>query len=129
MAAVNVVAADSDTQARHLFTSHQQRVTDMLRNSRATLAPPIDDIDQYWTPAERAHAERMLECSIVGGPEAVARGLQRFIDRTGADEVMVNGMIYDHAARVRSFELLAQAAGSVVGPDPVREESRSRVAA
>jgi luciferase family oxidoreductase group 1 len=129
MAAVNVVAADSDDEARHLFTSHQQRVTDMLRNARATLAPPIDDINQYWSPAERAHAQRMLECSIVGSPEAVAEGLQRFIDRTGADEVIVNGMIYDHGARVRSFEILAQAACAVEGPQRARADSPSRVAA
>jgi luciferase family oxidoreductase group 1 len=113
VAAVNVVASDNDTEARRLFTSHQQRVTDMLRNARSTLPPPIDDIDQYWSPAERVQAMRMLECSIVGSPETVARGLSAFIARTGADEVIATGMIFDHAARVHSFEILADAAKRV----------------
>jgi alkanesulfonate monooxygenase SsuD/methylene tetrahydromethanopterin reductase-like flavin-dependent oxidoreductase (luciferase family) len=85
----------------------------MLRNARSTLPPPIDDIDQYWSPAERVQAMRMLECSIVGSPETVARGLSAFIARTGADEVIATGMIFDHAARVHSFEILADAAKRV----------------
>ncbi len=110
VAAVNVVAADNDAEARRLFTSQQQRVTDMLRNARSTLPPPIADIDQYWNPAERIHAMRMLECSVVGSPDTVREGLAAFIARTGADEVIATGMIFDHAARVHSFEILADAA-------------------
>ena len=110
IAAANVVAADNDIEARRLFTSQQQRVTDMLRNARSTLPPPIDDINQYWSPAERIQAMRMLECSIVGSPETVTQGLEAFIARTGADEIIATGMIFDHAARVHSFEILAEAA-------------------
>jgi luciferase family oxidoreductase group 1 len=115
VAAVNVVAADNDREAKRLFTSHQQRVTDMLRNARSTLPPPIDDIDQYWSPAERMQAMRMLECSIVGSPDTVTQGLEAFIKRTGADEVIATGMIFDHAARVHSFEILAEAAQRIGG--------------
>ncbi|MEN9774517.1 MAG: hypothetical protein RL322_1587 [Pseudomonadota bacterium] len=118
LAAVNVVAADTDAHAQRLFTSHQQRVTDMLRNARSTLPPPIDDIEQYWSPAERSHAMRMLECSIVGNPDTVARGLRQFIARTGVDEVIATGMIFEHQARLRSFELLAEAARGIEAPQP-----------
>jgi luciferase family oxidoreductase group 1 len=107
MPCVNVVAADTDEEARRLFTSLQQRFTDMVRNARGLLSPPIDDIETYWTPAEKAHAMRMLTCSFVGSPETIRRELDRFIDRTRADELMVSGAIFDHAARLRSFEILA----------------------
>jgi luciferase family oxidoreductase group 1 len=113
MVGVNVVAADTDAEARRLFTSIQQRFTDMLRNQRGQLAPPIDDIDQYWTPAERAQASRMLACSFVGSPATLRESLQRFVERTGADELMVNAAIFDHEARVHSYELLADVAAAI----------------
>jgi luciferase family oxidoreductase group 1 len=108
MPCVNVVVADSDAQARRLFTSHQQRVTDMLRNARGQLAPPIDDINTYWTPAERVQAMRMMECSVVGSPQTVLQGLQAFVDRTQADELIVNCTVFDHEARLKSLSLLAE---------------------
>jgi alkanesulfonate monooxygenase SsuD/methylene tetrahydromethanopterin reductase-like flavin-dependent oxidoreductase (luciferase family) len=79
----------------------------MQRNARGPLRPPIDDIDAYWTPAEKAEAERMLTYAVVGGPETVAAGLRKFIDLTEADEIMALTMIYDHAARLRSYEIVA----------------------
>jgi alkanesulfonate monooxygenase SsuD/methylene tetrahydromethanopterin reductase-like flavin-dependent oxidoreductase (luciferase family) len=118
MVGVNIVAADTDAEARRLFTSIQQRFTDMLRNQRGQLAPPIDDIDHYWTPAERAQASRMLACSFVGSPATLRESLQRFVDRTGADELMVNAAIYDHDARVRSYELLAGVAAEIEPRQP-----------
>ncbi|UCE31529.1 MAG: LLM class flavin-dependent oxidoreductase [Burkholderiales bacterium] len=107
MPCVNVIAADTDEEARHLFTSLQQRFTDMTRNERGLLAPPIDDIDSYWIPPEKAQIERMLACSFVGSPATVAAGLAAFVERTGADELIVSSAIYDHAARLHSYELLA----------------------
>jgi len=107
MPCVSVLVADTDREARHLFTSHQQRVTDMVRNRRGLLAPPIDDIEQYWTPAEKAAASRMLECAFVGSPDTVRGLLQDFLQRTGADELMVSCTVFEHAARLRSYELLA----------------------
>jgi luciferase family oxidoreductase group 1 len=108
MPCVNVIAADTDDEARYLFTSVQQSFTRMIRNTRGRMPPPIDDIDSFWTPAEKAQAMRMLSCSFVGSPETVARELSGFIEQTGADELIVSGQIFDHAARLRSFELLAQ---------------------
>jgi luciferase family oxidoreductase group 1 len=108
MVGVNVIAADSDAEARRLFTSAQQRTTNMLRGTRGQLPPPIDDIDLYWSPIEKLHASRMLSCSFAGSPATVREALERFVETTGADELMVNSAIFDHAARLRSYELLAQ---------------------
>jgi luciferase family oxidoreductase group 1 len=106
--AANVIAADTDAEARRLFTSLQQAFTNMQRGTRGKLQPPLDDIESYWTPTEKAQASRMLARSFVGGPETVRRGLEGFIAETGADEIMVASAIYDHKARVRSYELLAE---------------------
>jgi luciferase family oxidoreductase group 1 len=108
MPCVNVIAADTDAEAKRLFTSLQQRFTDMVRNARGLLSPPIDDIETYWTPAEKVHAQRMLTYAFVGSRQTVAWELERFIDRTRADELMVTGAVYDQAARLRSFEIVAQ---------------------
>jgi len=108
MVGVNVIAADTDAEARRLFTSVQQRFTDMLRGTRGRLRPPIDDIATYWSPAEKVHASRMLMCSFVGSPQTVHHGLQQFIEQTGADELMAVSAIYDHTARLRSYEILGE---------------------
>jgi luciferase family oxidoreductase group 1 len=107
MAGVNVIVADTDAEAHRLFTSLQMRIADMFRNARGTLKPPIGDIEEYWTPVEKVQALQMLACSFVGSPATVSTGLQTFIESTGADELMVTSTIYDHAARLRSYELLA----------------------
>jgi luciferase family oxidoreductase group 1 len=111
MPGVNVVAADTDEEARRLFTSIQQRFTDMIRNQRGQLSAPIDDIEAYWTPAEKAQVMRMLTCSFVGSKETVRRDLERFIAETGADELMAAGAIWDHSARLRSYEILGEIGG------------------
>jgi luciferase family oxidoreductase group 1 len=109
MVAVNVCAADDDATARRLFTSAQQAFTNLVRGEPGQLPPPIDDIAAYWTPLEQAQASSMLERSFVGAPETVGAGLERFVAETGADEIMAASAIYDHGARLRSYELLAQA--------------------
>ena len=109
MPALQVVAADTDAEALRLFTSTQQAFANMQRNSRGPLPAPIDDIEAYWSPAERARAMHMLTYAVVGSPEKVREGLRRFIELTAADEVMIAGQIHDHAARVRSFEIVAEA--------------------
>jgi luciferase family oxidoreductase group 1 len=111
MVGANIIVADTDEAAQRLFTSAQQRTTNMLRGTRGQLQPPIDDIDAYWSPLEKAHAQRMLACSFVGSPATVRRELDQFIAQTGADELMCNAAIFDHAARLRSYELLAQLRG------------------
>jgi luciferase family oxidoreductase group 1 len=110
MVGVNVVAADTDKEARRLFTTVQQSFTNLLRGAPGKLQPPIDDIEEYWTPAEKAHASHMLKYSIVGAPETVRRELESFVALTKADELMIVCHISDHAARVRSYELVAEVA-------------------
>ncbi|MBV8169987.1 MAG: MsnO8 family LLM class oxidoreductase, partial [Alphaproteobacteria bacterium] len=107
MVGINAVVADTGEAARRLFTSAQQRTTNMLRGVREELPPPIDDIDTYWSPLEKLHASARLACSFVGGPDTVRRALERFLAETRADELMVNGAIFEHADRLRSYELLA----------------------
>ena len=106
-AGVNVFIADTDAQARRLFTSAQQQFTNLFRGTRGRLQPPIDDIEAYWTAAEKTQASAMLTCSFVGSPETVRHGLNQFIEQTGVDELIVVSAIYDHAARLRSYEILA----------------------
>jgi len=108
MPCVNVIAADTDEEAVHLFTTAQQSFTRMVRNTRGLMPPPIDDIEAFWTHAEKAQVTRMLSCSFVGSPDTVGRALDEFVRATGADELIVSGPIFDHAARLRSFELLSQ---------------------
>jgi luciferase family oxidoreductase group 1 len=107
MVGVNVIAADTDEEARRLFTSAQQAFTNMFRGTRGKLQPPIDDIETYWTPAEKAQAMNMLACSFVGSAQTVREGLEGFLEQTGADELIVASAIYDHSARLRSYEILA----------------------
>jgi len=108
MAGVNVFAAETDAEARLLFTSAQQQFANVIRGTHRRLPPPIEDIDRYWTPAEKAQASAMLACSFVGSPETVRRGLSEFIERTGVDEIIIASAIYDHAARLRSYEIVAE---------------------
>jgi luciferase family oxidoreductase group 1 len=107
MVGCNVIAADTDAEARRLFTSIQQSFANLFRGTRGQMRPPIDDIDTYWSASERAQASGMLSCSFVGSRGTVTRELSRFVAETGADELMVASSIYDHAARLRSYEILA----------------------
>src|SRR6476659_2225010 len=107
-AGVNVFAAETDAEACRLFTSAQQQFTRMLRGTRGKLPPPIDDIENYWTPAEKEQAASMIKYSFVGSPDTLRSGLQQFVDETGVEELIVVSAIYDHPARLRSYEILAQ---------------------
>jgi luciferase family oxidoreductase group 1 len=107
---VNVVAADTDEDARRLFTTVQQSFVNLVRGSPGKLQPPIDNIEDYWTPPEKHQASRMLEHSIVGSPETVRKGLESLVALTKADELMVVTSLHDHAARIRSYELVADIA-------------------
>lgn len=109
MVLANIVAADTDEQAKHLFTSVQQQFVRMRRNTRGKLPPPIEDIESFWTPAEKHFASQMLSCAVVGSLETVTQGLQALVDRTQPQELMFTGQIHDHQARLRSFDLASQA--------------------
>jgi luciferase family oxidoreductase group 1 len=107
MLGVNVIVADTDDEARRLFTTLQQAFTDMHRGTRGLMKPPLDDIETYWTAAEKAAASGMLTHSFVGSRETVRADLERFVAQTRADELMVVTTVFDHDARKRSYELLA----------------------
>jgi luciferase family oxidoreductase group 1 len=113
MVGVNVVVADTDDKARRLFTTVQQTYTNIQRGLLGLAPPPVDDIETYWTPAEKAQASRMLAAAVHGTPETVRAGLQALVDRTGADELMVVSSVWDHQERLRSFELLAEVGRSL----------------
>jgi len=108
MVGVNAFAADTDEEATRLFTSLQQAFVGLVRGRRGLLQAPVESMEGRWTPAERAQVERMTRISIVGSPESIRRGLEILLDATDADELMLTGQIFDHAARLRSFEIVAQ---------------------
>jgi len=107
MLGVNVFAAETDAEARRLFSSLQQAFVNLRSGRPGKLPPPVEDFEARLDPRARAMLEHALACSIVGAPETVRRGLQDFAARTGADELMVTAQIFDHGARLRSFEILA----------------------
>jgi luciferase family oxidoreductase group 1 len=107
MVGANAVVADTDEEARRLFTSAQQSFTNILRGRRGQLPPPVGDIEDYWTPLEKERVSGMLARSFVGAPGTVRAGLEAFVAETGADEIIVASAIHDHAQRLRSYELLA----------------------
>ena len=112
MAGANVMVADTQEEAERLFTSVLHRFHSIVTNQRTTLAPPEGDIDSVlagWSPAARAAVADMIRVSFVGTPAQVREGLEQFTEATGVDEVIVTCGAYDHAARLRSFELLADA--------------------
>jgi luciferase family oxidoreductase group 1 len=109
---VNIIAAETDAEARRLATSQQMSFADIFRNARGPLRPPIDDIETYWRPEEKLQAQQMLACTIIGGPETVRRGTEAFLERTRADELMIVSDMFDFAKRLRSFEIIAEVMGS-----------------
>jgi len=121
MAGVNVFAAETDAEARRLFTSVQQQFTNLFRGTPGRLSPPIDDIESYWNPVEKAQASSMLEYSFVGSPETVRRDLSDFAARTRVDEIIIASAIYDHAARLRSYEIVADAFAPAAVPASTAE--------
>jgi len=113
MLALNIVAADSDAQARRLFTTLQQSFVNLRRGRPGLIPPPIDDIESFWTPLEKSGVEQALACSVVGDASAVRDGVAAFIERHKPDELLITANVFDHAARVRSFEIAAQACREV----------------
>ena len=113
MVGVNVVCASTDDEAAWHFTSIQQRFLGMHRGRRGPLPKPIPpaEMEALWSAQEKAGVQRMLAAAAVGSPASVARQLDSIIDQTAADELIVAGAIHDHAARLRSYELLAECRG------------------
>lgn len=108
MLGLNVVAAPTDAEARLLFTSLQQAFVNLRSGRPGRLPPPVEGYDRNLDCPARAMLDHALAETVVGSPETVRRGVEAFIARTGADELMVTAQVFDHAARVRSFEILAE---------------------
>jgi luciferase family oxidoreductase group 1 len=109
MVGVNIVAAGTDREARRLATTQQMSFADIFRGTRGLSKPPIDDIDTYWSPIEKAQAQQMLARSIIGSVATVGAGIDALLAETQADELIVVSDVFDHAERLRSFELIAEA--------------------
>jgi luciferase family oxidoreductase group 1 len=109
MIGVGVFAADTDREARRLFSSAQLQFLNLLRGRPSELPPPVDSMEGRWTEAERTAVEHRTQCSAVGSPETVRSRLQQLLEETGADEMIATAQIYDHPARLRSFEIAANA--------------------
>jgi len=105
---VNLFAADDDATARRLFTSLQQQFLNLVRGVPGQLSPPVDSMDGLWSPDEKSHIDRSLSCSAVGSPDTVAAQLRAIEESTGADELMLTALMYDHAARLHSFEIASR---------------------
>jgi luciferase family oxidoreductase group 1 len=110
---INIIAGESDEEARRLATSQQMAFADFLRGERKPMRPPIDDIETYWTEIEKAQAARIIECSVVGGRDTVREGVRAFLARTRADELMIVSDMFDPIKRFRSFEIIAEAAADL----------------
>lgn len=123
MAAANVIAADTNEEARRLFTSIQQQVIALRLGTPGQFPPPVDDLEATWTPVERATVNHVLREAIVGNRETVSEGIQAFLGRTGVDELMVTAQIFDHAARLRSFEIIAEVHHALFGEPSAAHQS------
>jgi luciferase family oxidoreductase group 1 len=110
---MNIVAADTDEEAQYLFTTLQQNVIRMRRNTRGQLPPPITDLDDFCEPHEKMMAANTLQVSAVGSLETVKKTMLHWLDLTGANELIMTGQIFDHQARLKSFEIAAKAAQSL----------------
>jgi luciferase family oxidoreductase group 1 len=104
---INVVAADTDSAAQRIFTSHQQAFVMLRRGAPGQIPAPIDDISTFWTPAEQAMAGQSLLCSAIGSPATVERKIQKFIEVTEPDELFITGLLYGQQDRLHSYELVA----------------------
>jgi luciferase family oxidoreductase group 1 len=125
MVAVNVIAADTDHEARRLFTSLEQQFLNLRRGMPSRLQPPVEPTDDRWTAEEHAAIQRVLACSAVGSPATVRMALAALLDVTAADELIVTAQIYDHGARLRSFELAAGVRDSLPQATGARDPSEA----
>jgi luciferase family oxidoreductase group 1 len=123
MAAINVIAADTDSEARRLFTSLQQAFVNLRRGTPGRLPSPIEDIAAYASPIEITMIDQALSCSVIGSPESVIHGLQDFIARTQVDELMITANIYEHAARLKSFGMIAKIRDLINADEPSTGQS------
>jgi luciferase family oxidoreductase group 1 len=113
MLGYGVYAAQTDEEARLLATSVQQAFVNLRTGRPTALQPPRPGYYESLSGAEQALLDEVLSCAAIGSPSTVRRQLDEFIARAGADEIIATSQIYDHAARVRSYEILASVRGSM----------------
>jgi luciferase family oxidoreductase group 1 len=107
MLGFNVFAADTDAEAHLRATSMQQAFVNLRTGNPTKLKPPVEGYLDLLGPGERGMLDSVLSCSAIGSPATVAHQLKAFIERTGADELMITSQIFDHKARLRSYEITA----------------------
>ena len=113
MVGVAVIAAETDAEARWLFTTAQQRFLRLIRNQPVELLPPVESMDGLWNAGERMAVESRLSAAIVGSEATVGAGLRRVLEATGADEIIAVTDTWEHAARLESYRRLAKVAGAM----------------
>lgn len=109
IACVNGIAAETDTEAQKLATTLYQAFVNLIRNDRKPYAKPVDDMDQIWNPMEKSHVQRMLRMSFIGSEETLVKDFKEFQNLFGVDEIMITSHIYEHEARVKSYEIIRNA--------------------
>ena len=100
-------AADTDAEAHRLATSAQLQVLNLIRGAPQKLPPPVESMEEHWTPAEQAAIQSRMQYAAIGSAATIRRQLEKLVSDTAADEIMLVGQIYDQAARLRSYEIAA----------------------
>ncbi|WP_413535816.1 luciferase-like monooxygenase [Rahnella inusitata] len=119
MVCLNAIGADTDEEARRMFTSNQQQFINLRRGMPGKLPAPVDNIESLWSASERFGVDNALRMSVVGNKDTLRQGLQSILRETEADELMINGQIFDQQARLRSFEIVSELQGDLVKEQPI----------
>jgi luciferase family oxidoreductase group 1 len=107
MAVINVIASETDEEARYLATSLYQSFLNVIKGKALPMLPPVDNMNEFWNESEKYAVTQMLTYTFIGSAATVEKQIRQFLDQTGVDELMVTSPIYDHKARLRSYEILA----------------------
>ncbi|MEC8682054.1 MAG: LLM class flavin-dependent oxidoreductase, partial [Bacteroidota bacterium] len=104
----NIIAADTDEEAKYLATSAKKFMLGVIRNTRKPLPSPVKSMEGEWSTMERMQIEKMMFYSFIGSKETIAQGLQTFVEETRVNEIIVIANIYDQAARLKSYQLVSE---------------------
>lgn len=115
MLGVNIVAAESDAEAKRLFTTQQQSFVNLRRGRPGLIPPPVDNIEDFWTPTEKFGVEHALACAVIGSADSVKQGIESFVERHRPDELMITSNVFDHEARCRSYAIVADVRKRLLG--------------
>jgi alkanesulfonate monooxygenase SsuD/methylene tetrahydromethanopterin reductase-like flavin-dependent oxidoreductase (luciferase family) len=107
MACINVIAAETDEEAHRLATSLYNSFLNVIRGTAFPLKPPVENMDELWNEAEELAVRSMLRYAFIGSAATVKAQLDSFLQATGVDELMITTHVFDHAARLRSYEIVS----------------------